>query len=84
MVSFGMARPRAPNWRGVPNVVVLVAEEAAQQVDGKDAQALLGLNLHDGQDRLVENGVADVLSAVRVGRHLRNIVANKNVVSPQC
>ena len=53
-----------------PNVVVPVAQESAEQVDGQDAQALLRLDLHDGQHGLVQNGVANVFAGVRVGGDL--------------
>jgi hypothetical protein len=56
-----------------PNVVVLVRQELAQDVDGHDAKTAVSLDFKHGQDGFVENGVPDVLRAVSVGRDLRLI-----------
>jgi hypothetical protein len=52
----------------VADVVVLVAEELAQAVDGHHPQALF---------RLVEDGVADVLARLGVGGDLRQDVVHR-------
>jgi hypothetical protein len=64
-----------------PNVVVLVRQELAQNVDGHDAKTAVSLDLKHGQDGFVENGVPDVLRAVSVGRDLRLI---RNVQYERC
>ncbi len=38
----------------------------SEDVDSQDSKAALGLNVHDGQHRLVEDGVAYVLARFRV------------------
>lgn len=54
----------------LPNVVVPVTEEFSENVDGHDAKTRLGLDLENGEDRLVEDGVADVLGRFGVGGNL--------------
>jgi len=56
--------------RDVANVVVAVAEELAEDVDGHDAQAAVGFDVEDREDRLVQDRVADVLGRLGVGRDL--------------
>ena len=60
---------------GVPNVVVAIAQELAEDVYGHDAEAAVSLDLEDGHDRLVENRVPDILGGVGVRGDLgKNII----------
>ena len=45
----------------VPNVVIPIGKELAQDVDSHDAQPAVCFNLQYGHDRLVQDGIADVL-----------------------
>ncbi len=47
--------------RNVPNVVVAIAEEFAQNVDSHHTQPTVRLDLQDGQDSFVEYRVPYVL-----------------------
>ena len=49
-----------------PYVVIAVAEEFAEDVDGHDAETAVGFDFEDGEDGLVEDRVADVLGRVGV------------------
>lgn len=49
----------------------------AQDVDCEHAQPGLALDVHDGEHRLVQDGVAHVLARLRVGRHLRQDVVHR-------
>lgn len=54
----------------VADILIIVQQEPAQDVDGQHPQTALRLDVHDGQDGLVEDGVANVLASLRVGGHL--------------
>ena len=53
-----------------PNILVIVGEETTQNVDGKDSEATLRLNLHDGQHRLVQYGMANILTGLCICSYL--------------
>ena len=55
---------------GVPDVLVVVEQEPPQDVDGQDPQSALALDVHDGEDGLVQDGVAHVLGGLCVGGDL--------------
>lgn len=42
----------------------------SKDVDSQDSKSALWLDVHDGQNGLVEDGIADVFASLRVGRHL--------------
>ena len=58
----------------VADVLVVVEEEPAEDVDGQHAEAGLGVDVHDRDDSLVEDGVANVLARLGVGGHLVGIL----------
>ena len=51
-----------------PNVIVTVAEELAEYVDGHNPQTAVCLrfNLQDGKDRFIKNGVSDIFGRISV------------------
>jgi hypothetical protein len=73
--------------RDVPDVVVPVREELAEDVDREHAQARVGLDLEDREHGLVQHRVPHVLARVRVRRDLRedvvHRVARRRVAPPQ-
>mmetsp|Transcript_1119 Transcript_1119/g.2428 ORF Transcript_1119/g.2428 Transcript_1119/m.2428 type:complete len:603 (+) Transcript_1119:1115-2923(+) len=78
-VAFGLSVGDALGQgveRHVANVVVAVEQEAPQNVDRQDPQAVVALHGHDGLHALVEDGVARVLGRLRVGGHLRQDVVH--------
>ena len=62
--------------RHVANVLVGVEQEAAEDVDGEDAQRRLRLDVHDGEHGLVQDRVAGVLARLGVGAHLGEYVVH--------
>ncbi len=56
---------------GGRSIRVPIEEEAAEDVDGEDAQAGLGLDAHDRLHTLVQDRIAHVAQALCVRRHLR-------------
>mmetsp|Transcript_17683 Transcript_17683/g.45047 ORF Transcript_17683/g.45047 Transcript_17683/m.45047 type:complete len:928 (-) Transcript_17683:351-3134(-) len=71
----------------VAQVVVALAQEGAQNVDGQLAQFGLGTDREDGLHTLVLDGVADVARVLGVGGHLSqdvvHLVAGRLVVATQ-
>lgn len=77
----------------VANVLVIIEQEAAENVDGQYAKSTFRLDVHDGQHRLVEDRVANVLARLCVRRNLRKnvvhrfrsigIVVSKNAQQPK-
>ena len=59
-----------------PNVVVSVAQELAQNVDRHHAQTVLRLDLENGEHRLVEDRVPDVLGRFGVRCDLRRKISS--------
>ena len=53
-----------------PNILVTVGEEPAKDVDGQNTKPTLRLDLHNRQNRLVQNGVPHVLPRLSIGGHL--------------
>ena len=47
--------------RNITDIVVLVRQEFAQDIDTKHSQSRVCFNLKYGQDSLVENRVSDIL-----------------------
>ena len=58
--------------RNVPDVVVAVDQEAAEDVDREHAEAALDLDRHDREHALVQDRIPSVLRRLRVRRHLRS------------
>lgn len=59
----------------ISDVLVAVEQETAEDVDGQDPQAGLGADVHDGEYRLVQDGISDIFGRFGVGRHLgQNVV----------
>lgn len=46
----------------VSNVFIAVQQKSAEDVDGQNTEATLRLNVHDGEDCLVEDGVTNVFA----------------------
>lgn len=73
--------------RHVANVLVVVQQKSAENINGQHAQSALRLDVHNGQHRLVEYRVAHVFARLRVGGHLSEDVVHRlrgvNVVSTQ-
>ena len=59
----------------VPDVVVPVRKELAEDVDRHNPQPLIRLDLQNRQHRLIQNRIPHILRPVRIRRHLRqNII----------
>lgn len=54
----------------VPDVVVSVAQELSENVDGQDTEGVVRWGLHDSKHSLVENRVANILARLGVGCNL--------------
>lgn len=67
-------------YSDVPNVVISITEELAENVNGHHAQPAVRLNLQDGQYRLVQNRISNVFRGVGVGRDLETRVSNLKAV----
>ncbi len=50
----------------IPDVVVAVAQELAQYVNGHNAQTTVGFDVKYCHNCLVQDGIADILGGVRV------------------
>lgn len=77
--------PRKRVECNVANVVVPVEQEAPQDVDRQNAEAAVALHVHDGLNALVQNGIARIFRALRVGRDLGKDIVHRLrslVVSP--
>lgn len=69
--------PQQSVERHVSNVFVAIEQETTENVDGQHAQPALRFDVHDGQHSFVEDGVADVLGRLRIGRHLCQYVVHR-------
>lgn len=61
----------------VAYILVVIEQEPSQDVDRQHSETALGLDVHDGQDGLVQDGVADVLTGLGVGRDLCEDVVHR-------
>ena len=57
-------------WICLPNVIIAVAEELAEDIDGHDTQTSVRFDFEHGQDSFVEDRVANVFRAISVCRDL--------------
>ena len=64
----------------IANVFIAVQQKSAEDVDGQNAEATLRLDVHDGEDRLVEDGIANVFAVGRFNKQLSVIVVRWKVL----
>ena len=58
----------------VADVLVAVEEEPAENVDRQHTKSRLAVDVHDGEDSLVKNGVSNVFTCLRVCCNLQKEV----------
>ena len=63
-----------------PNVIVAVAEELAEYVDGHNPQAAVCLrfNLQDGKHGFIKNGVSDIFRRISICCYLSRACAGQS------
>ena len=75
LLGFGDASSKGIE-SNVANIVVLVEEESAEDVDGQSPEAVVRLDGHDGLNALVEDGIASIFGSIGVGSNLRKDIAH--------
>ena len=53
-----------------PDIVVTIGQKSTQYIDGKDPQATIIFNTHNGSNTLVEDSIPGILVWLSFGCHL--------------